>query len=284
MPLNSETNLLLTWNSRPGHQMTMWTIKANLRLSRCPLRGAVSRKITMQENNKEITRLIKAMTRNLRKQFGVDVPHSALRASFLLASGENPHAFAGKREESGQQRPDVEARVLFDWVYSDESGGTVEALVNLTSGKIAGMRVPSDLAMEGAAVQTRVVLCLEDSDAPRFQAYYRRESESTGYWSVTESDLPQIRRWYFVDSWRVPVGLFPEDWHLPSSDGTSARWYCVVYNEDADNDEVQRHHCRKHGAEFACREVEEYFPHAEILRVEECVALDAPTRTLEQKR
>jgi hypothetical protein len=50
----------------------------------------------MQENNKAVTSLVRSMKRALKAQHGIDVPHSALRASYLQALGENPHAFAGR--------------------------------------------------------------------------------------------------------------------------------------------------------------------------------------------
>lgn len=65
--------------------------------SRRPYIGAqLLRKTTMQDTNKAITSLVRSMKRTLKDKHGIDVPHSALRASYLQALGENPHAFAGR--------------------------------------------------------------------------------------------------------------------------------------------------------------------------------------------
>lgn len=68
--------------------------------SRRPYIGAqLLRKTTMQDNNKAITSLVRSMKRTLKDKHGIDVPHSALRASYLQALGENPHAFAARSNE-----------------------------------------------------------------------------------------------------------------------------------------------------------------------------------------
>lgn len=50
----------------------------------------------MQNDNKATTALVRSMKRALKAQHGIEVPHSALRACYLQALGENPHAFAGR--------------------------------------------------------------------------------------------------------------------------------------------------------------------------------------------
>lgn len=52
----------------------------------------------MQDTNKAITSLVRSMKRTLKDKHGVDIAHSALRASYLQALGENPHAFAGREQ------------------------------------------------------------------------------------------------------------------------------------------------------------------------------------------
>ncbi len=57
----------------------------------------------MQDTNKALTQLVRSMKRTLKTQHGIEVPHAALRASLLLAQGENPHAYAaGQAREPAQ--------------------------------------------------------------------------------------------------------------------------------------------------------------------------------------
>lgn len=53
----------------------------------------------MKNQDKATTALVRSMKRNLEQQHGIKVPHAALRASYLQALGENPHAFAGRTPE-----------------------------------------------------------------------------------------------------------------------------------------------------------------------------------------
>lgn len=50
----------------------------------------------MNTQNKEVTALVRSMKAVLKAGHNLDIPHSALRASYLQALGEHPHAFAGK--------------------------------------------------------------------------------------------------------------------------------------------------------------------------------------------
>lgn len=52
-------------------------------------------------DDKNVTTLVKAMRRALKTTHHIEVPHSALRASYLQALGENPHAF-GKKHVTAQ--------------------------------------------------------------------------------------------------------------------------------------------------------------------------------------
>src|SRR5262245_39819095 len=47
----------------------------------------------MKDQDKAMTALLRSMKRTLKAEHGIEVPHSALRASYLLAQGEHPHAF-----------------------------------------------------------------------------------------------------------------------------------------------------------------------------------------------
>lgn len=50
----------------------------------------------MTTKNKELTQLVKSMKKNLLSGHAIDVPYSALKACYLQAHGEHPHAFGGK--------------------------------------------------------------------------------------------------------------------------------------------------------------------------------------------
>jgi hypothetical protein len=141
------------------------------------------------QQDKELSNFIKAMKRNLQKQFGVTVPHSALRASYLLALGENPHAYAGKQDVT-LQTSTLMAYVFFEWVYLDEDGDGEDAMLDLNSGKLFGLNVPSDVVAYADDVRTRILV---GSDEEMFTAFYRRSSSVSGDWYVDESDLPAIR-------------------------------------------------------------------------------------------
>lgn len=51
--------------------------------------------------NKAVTALVRSLKQALKRDHGIDVPHAALRACYLQAQGENPHAFAGKTARAG---------------------------------------------------------------------------------------------------------------------------------------------------------------------------------------
>ncbi len=63
----------------------------------------------MSNQDKAVTALVRSMKKALAGQHGIDVPHSALRASYLQAQGENPHAFAGKA--GGTREAELQAEV-----------------------------------------------------------------------------------------------------------------------------------------------------------------------------
>jgi hypothetical protein len=50
-------------------------------------------------NDKALTALVRSMKKALATQHGIVVPSSALRASYLQAVGENPHAYAKQKPE-----------------------------------------------------------------------------------------------------------------------------------------------------------------------------------------
>lgn len=50
----------------------------------------------MPTTNKALTQFLQSMKKNLKNEHSVDVPYSALKACYLQANGEHPHAFASK--------------------------------------------------------------------------------------------------------------------------------------------------------------------------------------------
>lgn len=56
---------------------------------------------SQDSQDKAVTALVRAMKRALKNEHGIEVPHAALRACYLQAQGENPHAFAGKAARQG---------------------------------------------------------------------------------------------------------------------------------------------------------------------------------------
>lgn len=81
----------------------------------------------MENHDKATTALVRSMKRTLEAQHGITVPHSALRASYLQALGENPHAFAGRAKEADEVvtpepavGPSVRLRKLY--LCADEVG------------------------------------------------------------------------------------------------------------------------------------------------------------------
>jgi hypothetical protein len=63
--------------------------------------GAFLLKVTMKDiSQKQLTSFVRSMKAALAKNHGITVPHTALRASYLQAMGENPHAFSGSATEA----------------------------------------------------------------------------------------------------------------------------------------------------------------------------------------
>lgn len=60
----------------------------------------------MKQQEVEVKALVRSMKKALKEQHGISVPHSALRASYLVAQGENPHAFKGNKEFSASTTSD----------------------------------------------------------------------------------------------------------------------------------------------------------------------------------
>jgi hypothetical protein len=218
----------------------------------------------MQDTNKEVTQFIKSMKLNLKEKFGVDVPHAALRASYLMALGENPHAFAGRAAPGEQKKAEIRARVLFEWVYPDEDGDSAQAMLDLNTGKLSDVLTPSDIFEYGDTVRTRIEV---GSGEYLFEVHYRRTSASSGDWYVGEKDLPRVRQALFPESWRIPVGFYPAEWNLAAE--SEARWYRVTYKENYRDEGSFAYNCHALNEAAARREVEELFPHGEIIQISE---------------
>ena len=223
----------------------------------------------MQENDKDVTRLIKSMKRSLQDQFGVNVPHAALRASYLLARGEQPHAFAGKKFPSVEPRKEVVASVLFEWVYPDEDGDSVQAFLNLDTGKLSNIVAPADIVSE--EVRTRIEV---GPDEELFDVHYRRASASSGDWFVDAADLPDIRRAIFPDSWRIPEGLFPAEWGMHEPDLRER--YCVIFDDGRGHE--YEYSCDAHNPEEAVGNATEDFPNAKVREVKKVEASPLPKK------
>ena len=56
----------------------------------------------MTSTDKALTALMRSMKRALKEAHGIEVPHSALRASYLSAQGEHPHAFSSKPADTDE--------------------------------------------------------------------------------------------------------------------------------------------------------------------------------------
>ncbi len=67
----------------------------------------------MSNQDKAVTAIVRSMKKALAASHNLQVPHSALRASYLQALGEHPHAFAGKASvnESGSREAALQAQV-----------------------------------------------------------------------------------------------------------------------------------------------------------------------------
>jgi len=110
----------------------------------------------MQGNDKAITSLVRSMKRTLQTEHGITVPHSALRASFLRAHGENPHAFAGRVQASEQKTVEVTASVAeaptqtYTLYLADTDAGCLERFALDADGTIL---LPEDFEFKGAKLE-----------------------------------------------------------------------------------------------------------------------------------
>jgi hypothetical protein len=79
--------------------------------------------------NPNLTSFVRSMRKSLKTEHQLDVPYTALRAAYLRACGENPHAFSGKpvrenpvkpaskppRAEKPQTREPADSNIELDW-------------------------------------------------------------------------------------------------------------------------------------------------------------------------
>lgn len=120
----------------------------------------------MKNQDKALTALVRSMKRNLEQQHGIKVPHAALRASYLQAQGENPHAFSGRThdvEVKAVSEPTIDESSTLRVLYLVEDDiGCLERLALTADG--CG-KLPEDFMFEGAKLVSQV------AELPRVSKY-----------------------------------------------------------------------------------------------------------------
>lgn len=97
----------------------------------------------MKNQDKATTALVRSMKRHLELKHGIKVPHAALRASYLQALGENPHAFAGRTPEVKaipEAAVDASGRLRTLYLVEDDIG----CLERLALDKDGTAKLPDD--------------------------------------------------------------------------------------------------------------------------------------------
>lgn len=118
----------------------------------------------MTTTNEEVTGLVRAMRKNLLSQHGIDVPYSALRASYLAANGENPHAFKAKAVAAKRVKSGADNQEWFDlpmYLAADDVG----CLERLSLDAEGQSMLPEDWSFEAARLLT------QDATIPRVSKY-----------------------------------------------------------------------------------------------------------------
>ena len=113
----------------------------------------------MTTTDKALTALMRSMKRVLKDAHGIEVPHSALRASYLSAQGENPHAFSSTHddEELATLR-ELVAEVPSLFQLTEDFQGRKTAWL-----KRAGIKLPAKLPLECSSTHvTRTLYLVED--------------------------------------------------------------------------------------------------------------------------
>lgn len=81
----------------------------------------------MTSINKEVTAIVRSMMKALSKDHGIQVPYTALRAAYLRAQGEHPHAFSRTTQPVDRVTKEIvtngELRSFVLHLVDDEAGG-----------------------------------------------------------------------------------------------------------------------------------------------------------------
>jgi hypothetical protein len=131
---------------------------------RRPQRRSTIKDDYMKNQDKATTALVRSMKRTLEQQHGIKVPHAALRASYLQALGENPHAFAGRSTaEVTAALPETDDTTTLRVLYLVEDDiGCLERLALTADG--CG-RLPEEFQFHGAKLMSQV------AELPRVSKY-----------------------------------------------------------------------------------------------------------------
>jgi hypothetical protein len=114
----------------------------------------------MTTTDKALTALMRSMKRALKQAHGIEVPHSALRASYLSAQGEHPHAFSSKHtdDEELSTLRELVAEVPSLFQLTEDFAGRKATWL-----KRAGLTAPTKPALEGSSTHvTRTLYLVED--------------------------------------------------------------------------------------------------------------------------
>lgn len=120
----------------------------------------------MKNQDKATTALVRSMKRNLEQKHGIKVPHAALRASYLQALGENPHAFAGRTPDVevkavAQQTVDTSGRLRTLYLVEDDIG----CLEHLALDKDGVAKMPVDFEFQDTLLERQF------AELPRVSKY-----------------------------------------------------------------------------------------------------------------
>jgi hypothetical protein len=120
----------------------------------------------MKNQDKATTALVRSMKRNLEQHHGIKVPHAALRASYLQALGENPHAFAGRTPEAELPATlapvaDTSGRLRTLYLVEDDIG----CLEHLALDKDGVAKLPADFEFQDTRLERQF------AELPRVSKY-----------------------------------------------------------------------------------------------------------------
>jgi hypothetical protein len=173
----------------------------------------------MQGNDKAITSLVRSMKRTLKNKHGIDVPYSALRASYLQAIGESPHAFAGRNnvveakvELSVPAPAEVVRNPLWRTLYLVEND--LGCLERLALDKEGSALLPEDFEFKNAVLERQF------AEVPRVSRY----------------GLPDylVKAKEFFAPFGIELASTYTFWHTDLGDDSGDKCKMVVSMPDAD--------------------------------------------------